>query len=71
MYTLVIDKFYKNVFYRGVYMDEWDKLIQDIKKHHTPDEVRRILYVYNAYNILDNKSKEVFHSKENVQKEKV
>ncbi|MDQ0272990.1 hypothetical protein [Cytobacillus purgationiresistens] len=40
--------------------DEWLKLVKDIKDQHSPEEVRRILYVYHSLNILDEKSKEVF-----------
>ncbi|MGD6900424.1 hypothetical protein [Bacillus infantis] len=41
-------------------MEEWRKLIEDIKDQYSPEEVRRILYVYSAYQIIDKESQGVF-----------
>lgn len=41
-------------------MENWNKLIEDIKDQYSPEEVRRILYVYSVYKIIDEESKDVF-----------
>lgn len=45
-------------------MGEWNKLVEDLKKNYSPNEVRRILYAYSAIKIIDEKSKDLFHPNE-------
>jgi DNA-binding transcriptional MerR regulator len=46
--------------------DEWQELIEELKENGlTPDEVRRILIVYNSAKAIDEETKKHFNQQEN------